>query len=228
MPWAVSFTPIFRHNIDPTYFWFRPVHFLSPWVKILLRCGLLFALVVHCALLDLGFPIIMCNTGLYLSILLNSATKLHKFHGKKLSKFARSFLEYRKIQILTTLTSNFHYYVVSIGLFLAFLASIALSCLVIRMTYVPIPLTIFSIVILALDVGLVHVVLSMFGDIYQKSVDFRWLYKSKNLSLHQVKQVRSCNSLKIYIGSVDFISKRTRIIYFSQFLECTISLLICT
>ncbi|OXA53645.1 hypothetical protein Fcan01_10378 [Folsomia candida] len=141
IPFCAALIPIILDNMDPTYFLFRNVTFLSYHVKLLLRIFLIIIVVLQCTIAALGFAIILSNVLLLLVMSLENITPMNTSFYRKM-EFAKFFIQYRQLQILNRIWNNVCYLTFSLGLFLPLVAVVLLGYTLIKLrSVIPFPLT---------------------------------------------------------------------------------------
>ncbi|OXA48264.1 hypothetical protein Fcan01_17444 [Folsomia candida] len=216
--------PLLVHNIDPTYFWFRNVAWLSPNLKIVIRITIIFLLALHSSNLTLCGSVMGSNVALMYLKCLKQMTNF----DNGITKFRKFFAMYKQLYIITTVSNDVVYFVLPIGLFSSLLLGIVFLYVVIVLTgKISLALTFIAGSISAAIIGMVHLVLPLAAEITEASGDFKRGWEAKReLSGGDRKGLKGFRLLRLWVGPFQYVSKSSRVDFISALLYYTVSLII--
>lgn len=230
IPLNVSTTPLLMPDIDPTYFFFKELSFISPHLKLFLRIITVFIATFHGSLSLSGFLIFMGNVIRAILICFKFMLIPKSFLGQISSrsiKFLGALLKYRQLQIYLTVANQALQYFMPVGLFIALVMSCACGYFVIKLAhFISFVFTLISIFAIILVFLAVHVLVTMGADITLKSRECISYWELKGFSAHRKRLLKSCRPLALWVGPFFVLEKETRANYLSLIIYNTISLII--
>ncbi|OXA39481.1 hypothetical protein Fcan01_25807 [Folsomia candida] len=222
-PTFAPIIPILLDNADPTYFLLRNVNFLPSHLKLMVRILLTIAIVSQLSIAGIGFVIIFSNVLLLMAISFRSITPLNPCK----SEFFEFFPPYRQLQIINRVWNNTCYLATSFALFFPLALGVLLGYTLIKLSCtISIPMTFIFAALFLGGVSIAHFTVPVMVEITIRSRDFKRTWKSCSLSAYGEKQIKSCDTLRVYLGGFCVVSEKSRGIFFSMVMYYTLSLII--
>ncbi|OXA62157.1 hypothetical protein Fcan01_01115 [Folsomia candida] len=164
---SASTVPLRRHNVDGTYLWFRNVSFLSEKMKVLCRILIIFPATLHGCMMIFGCANVLTNVTLTLNTVLKKGTIQNSWKKfQNISKYMKSFIKYRQLQVLNKVVNEVFYYIIPIGLVLPFLCVVVMGYIAIKMAdTMPHAVTFIMVSVTVAILGLGHWVLPLIADV---------------------------------------------------------------
>lgn len=197
-------------------------------MKVLCRILIIFPATLHGCMMIFGCANVLTNVTLTLNTVLKKGTIQNSWKKfQNISKYMKSFIKYRQLQVLNKVVNEVFYYIIPIGLVLPFLCVVVMGYIAIKMAdTMPHAVTFIMVSVTVAILGLGHWVLPLIADVTVNSENFVRGWKLQRFSQHSRKQLASCRPLKICCGPFAHVDKTLRVYFFSGLFDCTISLVI--
>lgn len=197
-------------------------------MKLLFRILLFCSSMMHCCIHIIGFVIGGVNILLIILRTLDRMTNLERSNFRKISEYVTKMGTYRQLQVTNQVINQLNGEILPVLILLIVVASVMMGFMIVKMTgrvpgmLVFLEVTLTFAILLFIEIGF-----PLMSDVIRKSADFiRAVKLDEGCSSYRKRQVKSCQHLKILVGSYFCIHKGTRIELLSLIAYYTMSLVI--